>query len=150
MLLHNLINAIAFVPLQIVPAYYIECQNGGYRCRNDTIKCDGTNPEPQTADTQQWYIEHLHGHSDERFLIISMLNGKALYCKGPPHGLCVEATERNDNDVSQHWKREDSYIVSKKFNTVFFMRPETHDIVLNERNVNDKKYVTFSIRNVSI
>lgn len=110
----------------------------------------GTNPEPQPADTQQWYIEHLHGQSDESFLIISKLNGKALYCKGPPHGLDVEATERNDNDDRQHWKREDSYIVSKKFNKVFFMRPQIHNILLNEMNVIDKKAVTFSIRNVSI
>ena len=135
--------------MQIVPAYYIECQKAGYRCINNTIKCVGTNPETRPADIQQWYIEHLHGQSDERFLIISMLNGKALYCKGPPHGLDVEATERNDDDVSQHWKREGSYIVSKKLNKVFFMRPETHDIVLNERKVNDTKDVTFSIRNVS-
>ena len=110
----------------------------------------GTNPEPQPADTQQWYIEHLHGQSDESFLIISKLNGKAL-C--PSHGQYVEATERNDDDDSQHWKRERSHIKSKKLNKVFFFTnaADKHYLVLIERKVNNKSEdVTFFITNVSI
>ena len=113
----------------------------------------GTNPEPQPADTQQWYIEHLHGQSDESFLIISKLNGKALYCKGGDDGLRVEATERNDDDDRQHWKREGSHIKSKKLNKVFFFTnaADKHYIILIERKDNDKsKDVTFFIKNVSI
>ena len=83
-------------------------------------------------------------------MIVSKLNGKALYCKGPPDGLDVEATDRNDDDERQHWKREDYYIVSKKWNKVIFMQPGTYDIGLNDRNVNDKKDVTFYIKNVSV
>ena len=61
----------------------------------------------------------------------SKLNGKALYYNSGDSGLQVEATERNDDDDRQHWKRKDSsYIVSKKWNKIFHKQPATHLLFL--------------------
>ena len=112
----------------------------------------GTHYTPQSTDDQRWYIEHLHDQSDGSVLIISKLNGKALYCTG----LDVKAAERNDGDESQHWKRDGSYIVSKALNKVFFSQPSTHLLVLVDKNEDaafrsseNKDRVTFAIKNVS-
>ena len=68
------------------------------------------------------------------FLIISKLNGKALYCKGDREGLEVKAAECNDEDESQHWKTDGSYIVSKQLNKVFFTQSSTHLLLLIDKN----------------
>ena len=117
----------------------------------------GTHYTPQSTDAQQWYIEYLHGQLDGSFLIISKINGKALYCKGGSEGLEVKAAERNDEDESQHWKRDGSYIVSKTLNKVFFSQPRTHLLHLTDKNVDaafcaseHKDRVTFAIKTVSL
>ena len=152
---------------QIVPIYYIECQKKCYkttlpinhdsssctecnRCVQitDTAVAAGTHYTSQSTDAQRWYIEYLHGQSDKSFLIVSKLDGKALYCKGGEEGLYVKAAERKDEDESQHWKRDGSYIVSKTLNKVFFKQPENHTLFLTDLKTTDR--VHFSIKNVSL
>ena len=55
------------------------------------------------TDAQQWYIEYLHGQLDGSFLIISKLNGKALYCKGGAEALEVKAAERRKPTLEKRW-----------------------------------------------
>ena len=93
----------------------------------------------------------------EVFLIISMLNGKALYCKGGAEGLEVKAAERNDEDESQHWKEDGSFIASKTLNKVFFSQPSTRLLVLIDKNDAAsvhlsviKSRMTFAIKNVHL
>ena len=109
---------------------------------------------PQSTDAQQWYIEYLHGQSENSFLIVSKLNGKALYCKGGDGGLQVKATERNDDDDRQHWKRKDSYIVSKKWNKILYKQPKTHQLFLLYTDVDNHSRsnvrAMFAIKKVSL
>ena len=162
---------------QIIPLYYIECQKtcnkaklpgchdsknctNCYRCVeiNDAVISAGYHYTSQSTDAQRWYIEYLRGQLDKSFLIVSKLNGKALYCKGGDSGLLVEATERNDDDDKQHWKRKDSYIVSKKWNKIFHKQPKTNQLYLIDI---EKKFwstlssdtherTMFAIKNVSV
>ena len=69
----------------------------------------------------------------------------------------MKAAERNDEDESQHWKRDGSYIVSKTLNKVFFSQPSTHLLFLNDKNDDaafrssvNKDRVTFAIKHVSL
>ena len=138
---------------QIAPFYYIECQAQCLEI-NEAVIFAGVHYTPQSNDSQRWYINYLHGQSDESFLIVSKLNGKALYCKGGGDGLQVRASERNEDDDSQHWKRKGSYIISKKLNKAFFMQPNRNIIFLVDRNedtiwTGNKERVNFAIKNVS-
>ena len=161
---------------QIVPLYYIECQKTCYKAKltgsHDSKNCTecyrcveineagisaSVHYTPQSTDAQRWYIEYLHGQSDEfGFLIVSKLNGKALHCKGGDDGLQVKATERNDDDERQHWKRQGSHIVSKKLNKVFFKQSATHQLYLldmGEINATSSDIIErtmFAIKNVSL
>ena len=167
-----------FASSKIIPLYYIECQKACskanpeshdsknrtecYRCVeiNDTDISAGSHNTPQSTDAQRWYIEYLHGQSENSFLIVSNLNGKALYCNGGDGGLQVEATESNDDeDDRQHWKRKDSYIVSKKWNKIFHKQPKTNQLYLID--IDEKKFwstrssdahdrTMFAIKNVSV
>ena len=165
---------LLFVSSQIISLYYIECQKTChkvklpvchnsrdctecYRCveMNATVISAGSHYTPHSTDAQQWYIEYLHGQSENSFLIVSKLNGKALYCEGGEGGMQVTATKRNDDDDRQHWKRKDSYIVSKKWNKSLRKQPEIHllylidideDIVSTDANAR----AMFAIKNVSV
>ena len=86
-------------------------------------------------------------------MIISKLNGKALYCKGGAEGLKVKGAERNDEDESQHWKRDGSYIVSKKLKKVLFKTPApgSHALFLTDFiSTGNVDRVCFNIKNVSL
>ena len=89
-------------------------------------------------------------------MIVSKLNGKALYCKGGGEGFYVRATERNDDDESQHWIREGTNIVSKKLNKRIFRQPaSTANLTLVDLNTTvklivDKKNFAFTIGMVSL
>ena len=170
---------LLFVSSQIISPYYIECQKTCYKVKlpgcHDSIDCNectcyrcveihdtvistGSHYTPQSTDAQTWYIEYLHGQSENSFLIVSKLNGKALYCKSGDSGLQVEATERNDDDDRQHWKRKDSYIVSKKWNKIFHKQPATHllflvdidDDLISTRSSHANARAMFAIKNVSV
>ena len=166
-----------FISSQIVPLYYIECQKTCFRVKvlthnhdcknctdcyqcveiNDTVISTGSHYTPQSTDAQRWYIEYLHGQSENSFLIVSKRNGKALYCKSGD-GATLEATERNDDDDRQHWKRKDSYIVSKIWNKIFHKQPATHllflvDIdedLISTRSSDANVHTMFAIKNVSV
>ena len=69
----------------------------------------------------------------------------------------MKAAERNDEDESQHWKRDGSYIVSKKFAKVFFSQPGTYLLLLTDKNEDavfrtsdNKDRLIFAIKNVSL
>ena len=165
---------MVFKSSQIVPFYYIECQEacnkaklpGGHDSRNCTecYRCVEINEGGIFAgahytphDAQRWYIEYLHGQIDESFLIVSKLNGKALNCERGGDGLQVKAIQRNDDDDnSQHLKRKGSYIVSTKFNKIFFKQSETHELVLldiaviNAHSTDTHERTMFAIKNVSL
>ena len=84
-------------------------------------------------------------------MIISKLNGKALYCKGGGEGLKVKAAERNDEDESQHWIRYAFYIVSKKLKKVLFKTPGSHALFLTDFiSTGNVDRVRFNIKNVSL
>ena len=88
-------------------------------------------------------------------MIVSKLNGKALYCKGGREGLDVRATERNDDDESQHWIREGTNIVSKKLNKKIFRPPASKAsrynlILVNIAGTGDKKNFAFTIVKVNL
>ena len=68
----------------------------------------------ESSDAQRWYIEYLHGQSNESFLIVSNLNGKALYCKGGDDGKLVKTLE----------KRRLLHYLKK----IFQKQPETHQL----------------------
>ena len=96
------------------------------------------------------YIEYLHGQLDGSFLIISNLNGKALYCKGGKEGQEVKATKRNDEDESQHWKEDGSYIVSKTLNKVHLLLLTDKKDDAAFRASEHKDRVTIAIKNVRL
>ena len=70
----------------------------------------------------------------------------------------MEATERNDDDDRQRWKRKDSYIVSKKWNKLLHKQPATHllflvnidDDVFSTRSSDANVRTMFAIKNVSL
>ena len=168
---------LLFVSSQIISPYYIECQNTCYKVKlhgchdsrdctecyrcveiNDTVISARRHYTPHSTDAQRWYIEYLHDQSENSFLIVSKLNGKALYCEGGDGGMQVTATERNDDDDRQHWKRKDTYIVSKKWNKSLHKQPKIHLLYLinidegivstHSSDANDR--AMFAIKNVSV
>ena len=117
--------------IQVVPVFKIEFSN--YCVEIMEIAAFAPSGS-KLADDQLWYIYKLGpGQQDGSFIIVSKLNGKALYCTNDGKGLFVRVTERNDNDESQHWTIEDSYIMSKKLKKVFFMR--TNQLYLADKDI---------------
>ena len=81
-------------------------------------------------------------------MIVSKLNGKALYCKDDDVGMFVRATERNDDDESQHWIREGTNIVSKKLKKVFYNN--SYQLCLADLKTGNDDHKTFTIKEVSL